>query len=155
MSGLVEGANLSRWGGYSVGEGGTGSGGLCGRGIGVVRVRRRAVVRAGTATIDLDGTDVECYGSKKDGIAYTYKGARAGRPHVAAWAEAGLVVAADLLAGDEDPRPGAAGLIERSVATLAAAGGTARPRGRGDVGYFAKDIAWSTVATGCSFSVGL
>jgi hypothetical protein len=80
------------------------------------------VLRAGTATIDLDGTDVEVYGAHKDGIAYSYKGARAGRPHVATWAEAGLVVAADLLAGDEDPRPGAAGLIEHSVATLRPAG---------------------------------
>jgi hypothetical protein len=62
------------------------------------------------AYIDLDGTDVECYESGEEGIAYTYKGERAGRPHVATWAEAGLVTAADLLAGDEDPRPGAAGL---------------------------------------------
>ena len=101
------------------------------------------MLRAGTASIDLDGTDVECYGAHKDGIAYNYKGARAGRPRVATWAEAGLVTAADLLAGDEDPRPGAVGLIERSVATLRAAGVSARPRVRGDVGYFAKDIAWA------------
>jgi hypothetical protein len=98
---------------------------------------------------------VECYGSGKEGIAYTYKGQRAGRPHVATWAEAGLVTAADLLAGDEDPRPGAAGLITRSVATLRAAGVTARPRVRGDVGYFAKDIAWAAVANGCDFSLGV
>jgi hypothetical protein len=38
--------------------------------------RRRAVLRAGTVTIDLDGTDVEVYGSGKDGIAYNYKGVR-------------------------------------------------------------------------------
>jgi hypothetical protein len=47
---------------------------------------RRAVLRTGPATIDLDGTDVECYGSRKDGIAYNYKGQRAGRPHVATFA---------------------------------------------------------------------
>jgi hypothetical protein len=95
------------------------------------------------------------YGSKKDGIAYSYKGARAGRPHVATWAEAGLVTAADLLAGDEDPRPGAGSLIERSVATLTAAGVTARPRVRGDVGYFAADIAWAAINNGCDFSLGV
>ena len=132
-----------------------GVGEICCRAIGLLPARRRVVLRAGTATIDLDGTDVEVYGAKKDGIAYSYKGARAGRPHVATWAEAALVVAADLLAGDEDPRPGAAGLIERSVATLAAAGVTARPRVRGDVGYFAKDIAWAAVDNGCDFSVGI
>ncbi len=132
-----------------------GIGEICCRAMRGLPARRRAVLRAGTVTIDLDGTDVECYGSKKDGIAYSYKGARAGRPHVATWAEAGLVTAADLLAGDEDPRPGAAGLIERSVATLRAGGVTARPRVRGDVGYFAKDIAWAAVDNDCDFSLGI
>jgi hypothetical protein len=128
---------------------------ICGRVMGLLPARRQAVLRAGTATIDLDGTDVPCYGSRKDGIAYTYKGQRAGRPHVATWAEAGLVTAADLLAGDEDPRPGAAGLIERSVATPRVAGVTVRPRVRGDVGYLAKDIAWAAVNNGCDFSLGI
>jgi hypothetical protein len=123
--------------------------------VGLLPPARRVVLRAGGATIDLDGTDVECYGSKKEGIAYNYKGQRGGRPHVATWAEAGLVTAADLLAGDEDPRPGAGSLIERSVATLRAAGVTARPKVRGDVGYFAKDIAQAAVDNGCDFSLGV
>lgn len=132
-----------------------GIGEVVGRVIGLLPAARRAVLRAGGATIDLDGTDVECYGAKKDGIAYSYKGARAGRPHVATWAEAGVVTAADLLAGDEDPRPGAGSLIERSVATLRAAGVTARPTVRGDVGYFANHIAWAAVQAGCDFSLGV
>ncbi|MFG1952380.1 hypothetical protein [Micromonospora sp. NPDC048830] len=57
--------------------------------------------------------------------------------------------------GDEDPRPGAGSLIERSVATLHAAGVTTRPRVRGDVGYFAKDIAQAAVEAGCDFSLGV
>ena len=132
-----------------------GIGEICCRVMGLLPARRRVVLRAGTATIDLDGTDVQCYGSRKDGIAYTYKGQRAGRPHMATWAEAGMVTAADLLAGDEDPRPGAGGLIERSMATLRAAGVTARPRVRGDVGYFARDIAWAAVDNECDFSLGI
>src|SRR5881392_52301 len=96
--------------------------------VGLLAPARRAVLRAGGATIDLDGTDVEVYGSKKEGIAYNYKGQRGGRPHVATWAEARLVTAADLLAGDEDPRPGAQSLIGRGVAPRRAAGVTARPR---------------------------
>ena len=123
--------------------------------LAVLPVARRAVLRAGGATIDLDGTDVEVYGSKKDGIAYSYQGARAGRPHVATWAEAGVVTAADLLAGDEDPRPGAGSLIERSVATLRAAGVSVRPKVRGDVGYFARDIALAAVEAGCDFSLAV
>jgi hypothetical protein len=132
-----------------------GIGEITSRVVGLLPAKRRAVLRAGGATIDLDGTDVECYGAAKEGIAYSYKGARAGRPHVATWAEAGTVTAADLLAGDEDPGPGAVGLIERSVATLRAAGVTTRPRVRGDVGYFAADIAWAAVDNGCDFSLGV
>jgi hypothetical protein len=125
------------------------------RAVTMLPARRRTRLQAGSVTIDLDGTDVEVYGAKKDGIAYTYKGARAGRPHLATWAEAGLVVAADLLAGDEDPRPGAADLIDSAVATLHTAGVTARPRVRGDVGYFAADIAWAAIGAGCDFSLGV
>jgi hypothetical protein len=44
--------------------------------MGLLAPARRAVLRAGGATIDMDGTDVEVYGSKKDGIAYNYKGVR-------------------------------------------------------------------------------
>jgi hypothetical protein len=123
--------------------------------IGLLPATRRVALRTGGATIDLDGTDVEVYGSKKDGIAYSYKGARAGRPHVACWAEAGVATAADLLAGDEDPRPGAGSLIARSVATQRAAGVTSRPKVRGDVGYFAKDIAHAAVEADCDFSLGV
>jgi hypothetical protein len=132
-----------------------GIGEIVGRVVGLLPLARRTVLRAGGATIDLDGTDVECYGSKKDGIAYSYKGQRAGRPHVATWAEAGVATAADLLAGDEDPRPGAGSLIERSVATLRAAGVTCRPTVRGDVGYFAADIAWAALDNDCDFSLGV
>jgi Transposase DDE domain group 1 len=132
-----------------------GVGELVCRVLGVLPAGRRQWLRAGGATIDLDGTDVECYGTRKDGIVYSYKGARAGRPHVATWAEAGVVLAADLLAGDEDPRPGAGALIDRSMDTLRAAGITSRPTVRGDVGYFAKGIAWAAVEAGCDFSLGV
>ena len=71
--------------------------------MGALPVARRVALRGGTATLDLDGTEVEVYGPGKEGIADNYKGQRAGRPHVASWAEAGVVVAADLLAGNEDP----------------------------------------------------
>jgi hypothetical protein len=132
-----------------------GIGEVVSRVMGLLAPVRRAVLRGGRATIDLDGTDVECYGAKKDGIAYSYKGQRAGRPHVATWAEVGVATAADLLAGDEDPRPGAGSLIARSVATLRAAGVTCRPTVRGDVGYFAADIAWAALDNDCDFSLGV
>ena len=123
--------------------------------LGSLPAARRQRLRTGGATMDLDGTDVEVYGTRKEGIAYSYKGARAGRPHVATWAEAGVVLAADLLAGDEDPRPGAGSLIARCMDTLRAAGVSVRPTVRGDVGYFAKDIAQAAVEAGCDFSLGV
>jgi len=46
------------------------------RAVQLMAARRQAVLRTGPATIDLDGTDVECYGSGKQGIAYNYKGVR-------------------------------------------------------------------------------
>jgi hypothetical protein len=112
-------------------------------------------LRGGAATLDLDATEVEVYGPAKQGIAYNYKGQRSGRPHVASWAEAGVVVAADLLAGNEDPRAGAAELIGRGVDTIRAAGVTSRPRVRGDVGYFAAEIARAAINNDCDFSLGV
>jgi hypothetical protein len=63
------------------------------RGLAVVTGRmpaqRAAALADGPVTIDLDTTDVEVYGRKKRGVAYNHQGQRVGRPHVAAWAEAG------------------------------------------------------------------
>jgi hypothetical protein len=91
------------------------------------------------ATIDLDTTDVEVYGRKKRGIAYNYQGQRVGRPHVASWAETGVSLAADLLAGNADPRPGAPALLRRALAGLPR--GVRRVALRADAGYFAVDLA--------------
>ena len=46
------------------------------RAVGLLPARRRTRLRTGPVTIDLDGTDVQVYGAKKDGIAYSYKGVR-------------------------------------------------------------------------------
>src|SRR5512135_37139 len=54
---------------------------------GLLPAERAAELAEGPVTIDIDATDVEVYGSKKRGVAYNYQGQRAGRPHVAAWAE--------------------------------------------------------------------
>jgi hypothetical protein len=119
-------------------------------------LRRSALLEC--PTLDVDATDVEVYGSRKQGIAYNYKGQRAGRPHLATWAEAGIVLAADLLAGNEDPRNGVVDLLGRALGTLTAAtaphGGHGRVRVRGDIGYFTKDLAHAVLAAGCDFAFG-
>lgn len=104
------------------------------------------------ATIDLDTTDVEVYGRKKRGVAYNYQGQRAGRPHVATWAETGVSLAADLLAGNADPRPGAPGLLRRALASLPR--GVRRVRMRADAGYFAADLAVAAHREGIEFAIG-
>jgi hypothetical protein len=104
------------------------------------------------ATIDLDTTDVEVYGRKKRGVAYNYQGQRCGRPHVASWAETGVTLAGDLLAGDVDPRPGAPGLLRRALASLPR--GVRRVALRADAGYFAVDLAVAAHREGIGFAIG-
>jgi hypothetical protein len=112
--------------------------------------RRQALLQV-RPTIDLDPTDIEVYGSKKQGMAYNYAGQRCGRAHPAVWAEAGVVLAADLGSGRDDPRPQAPSLIARSVAALP--GGLARPRVRADSGFFDKGVAEAALAQGCDFAI--
>jgi|SRR5450755_677599 len=58
----------------------------------------------------------EVYGRKKRGVAYNHQGQRVGRPHVAAWAETEIVLAADLGSGTDDPRATAPDLLRRALA---------------------------------------
>lgn len=118
----------------------------------------RKTALSAKVTIDLDSTDVEVYGSKKQGVAYNYQGQRAGRPHLATWAEAGLTTAADLLAGNDDVRPRAADMLRRglagvpeSVRETARAGD--RLRTRADAGYFTADLAHAAVEADCDFAI--
>ena len=116
---------------------------------------RAAVLAGGPVTIDLDATDVEVYGSKKRGVAYNHQGQRVGRPHVAAWAETEIVLAADLGSGIDDVRATAPGLLRRALAGLPAA---ARESGqialRADAGYFAGALARAARDEHVAFAIG-
>ena len=115
---------------------------------------QRAAVLCQTVTIDLDTTDVEVYGRKKRGVAYNYQGQRCGRPHVASWAETATVLAADLMAGDADPRSHAAQLLGRALAALPPQARAGRIRLRADAGYFAGELARAALFAGIEFAIG-
>jgi hypothetical protein len=117
---------------------------------GLPRRARRGLARR-RPTIDLDPTDVEVYGAKKEGAAYNYAGQRCYRPQPAVWAEAGVVLAASLTSGADDPRPLAPELIERAVAALPE--GLPRPVVRADSGFFDKAVAEAALANGADFAV--
>lgn len=114
-------------------------------------VRRSALRR--TATLDIDATDVEVYGRTKQGAAYNYTGQRAYRCDIALWAELGVPVAADLLAGDQDPRSSVVTLIRRAHASLP--GGITQVAMRLDAGYFAADAAITAAELDIEFAIGV
>src|SRR6266851_991760 len=87
-------------------------------------------------------------------------GELAGRPHVAAWAETEIPLAAELLAGDQDPRSSVVALLGRALAALperVREGARAAGRKialRADAGYFAGDLARAAAAAGMAFAIG-
>jgi hypothetical protein len=115
---------------------------------------QRAAALCQAVTIDLDTTDVEVYGRLKRGVAFNHQGQRVGRPHVATWAETATVLAADLMAGNDDPRPHAADLLNRALATLPAPARAGKVRLRADAGYFAGELARAALFAGVEFAIG-
>ena len=128
---------------------------VTGRVLDLLPAERAAALAGGPVTIDLDTTDVEVYGRKKRGVAYNHQGQRVGRPHVAAWAEAEVVLAADLGDGTDDPRATAPDLLRRALAALpAAARASGRVALRADAGYFAGQLARAAHDAKISFAIG-
>ncbi len=126
-----------------------------GRMLAMLPAPRAAALTEGPVTIDLDTTDVEVYGSKKRGVAYNHQGQRVGRPHVAAWAETEIALAADLGCGTDDPRATAAGLLRRALAALPArARACGRVAVRADAGYFAGQLARAAHDEHIDFAIG-
>jgi Transposase DDE domain group 1 len=128
---------------------------VTGRMLALLLAPRAAALAGGPVTIDLDTTDVEVYGRKKRGVAYNHQGQRVGRPHVASWAEAEVVLAADLGDGTDDPRATAPDLLRRALAALpAAARQPGRVAMRADAGYFAGALARAAHDEHISFAIG-
>lgn len=116
----------------------------------VGRVRRSALLK--TATIDGDTTDVEVYGRLKEHAEYNHSGQRNLRPHLGFWAEAGVPLAGELMAGSADPRSNCVALLDRSIAALP--DGVQQIRARWDAGYFAAALAKACIQRGVQFAIG-
>jgi hypothetical protein len=125
-----------------------------GRMLSLLPAQRAAALAAGPVTIDLDTTDVEVYGRKKRGVAYNHQGQRVGRPHVAAWAETEIVLAADLGDGTDDPRATAPDLLRRALGCLPATARAGRVAMRADAGYFAGQLARAAHDAHIAFAIG-
>jgi hypothetical protein len=82
-------------------------------------------------------------------------GQRVGRPHVAAWAETEIVLAADMGDGTDDPRATAPDLLRRALAALPApARQSGRVALRADAGYFAGQLARAAHDEHIGFAIG-
>ena len=128
---------------------------VTGRMLSLLPAQRAAALADGPVTIDLDTTDVEVYGRQKRGVAYNHQGQRVGRPHVAAWAETEIVLAADLGDGTDDPRATAPDLLRRALGCLpAAARASGRVAMRADAGYFAGPLARAAHDAKIAFAIG-
>jgi Transposase DDE domain group 1 len=123
--------------------------------LALLPAERLTALAGGPVTIDLDTTDVEVYGRKKRGVAWNHQGQRVGRPHVATWAEAETVLAADLGDGTDDPRATAPDLLRRALAALPErARHSGRIAMRADAGYFAGQLARAAHDAHIGFAIG-
>ena len=128
---------------------------VTGRMLSLLPAERVTALAGGPVTIDLDTTDVEVYGRKKRGVAHNHQGQRAGRPHVATWAEAETVLAADLGDGTDDPHATAPDLLRRALASLPPrARQSGRVAMRADAGYFAGQLARAAHDAHIGFAIG-
>jgi hypothetical protein len=116
----------------------------------VGQVRRSALLKV--ATIDGDTTDVEVYGRGKENAEYNHTGQRNLRPHLCFWAEPGVPLAGELMAGAADPRSNCVELLDRAIAALP--DGVQQIRARWDAGYFASVLAAACVERGVQFAIG-
>ena len=116
--------------------------------------REAAALCEGPATIDLDTTDVEVYGRKKEAVEFSHQGQRVGRPHVASWAETETVLAADLGCGVDDPRATADKPRQRALANLPHRIRREQVALRADAGYFAGQLARTAHQAGIGFAIG-
>jgi hypothetical protein len=106
-------------------------------------------------TIDLDATEVEVYGHRKQGAKRSHSGALAYAPYVAIWAERGRALASELEPGNKARLAAAesARLCRRALRLLPA--GHGEVSFRIDSGFYALELLQALRAERARFSVSL
>ena len=133
----------------------TGLAAVTGRMLALLPVDRAAALAAGRSRSTWIPRTWQAYGRKKRGVAWNHQGQRVGRPHVAAWAETEIVLAADLGDGTDDPRATAPDLLRRALASLPErARASGRVAMRADAGYSAGALARAAHDAHISFAIG-
>ncbi|HUK69961.1 MAG TPA: transposase [Streptosporangiaceae bacterium] len=129
---------------------------VTGRILALLDAPRAEALTEGSVTIDPDTTDMEVLRKqKKCDVTYNHQGQRVGQPHVADWAEAEVVLAADLGDGTDDPRATASDLLRRALEALPQrARQSGRVAMRADAGYFAGQLARVAHDAHISFAIG-
>jgi len=123
------------------------------RGFAALARRDRRRLTAERPTVDIDSTEIEVYGAAKRASAYNYLGQRAVRALPATWANLGVTLAADLFAGDIDPRSRAIPVIQQALDALPA--GLRRPIVRLDSGFFARSVITAIRDAGSDWAVAV
>lgn len=105
------------------------------------RVDRRLGREPGLeVTFDLDATETEVYGSKKQGAARSHTGALAYNSYVVTWAQRGRALSSELLGGNRSriTAPESAAMIERATKLLPVGHGQVTVRG--DSGFYSAEL---------------
>jgi hypothetical protein len=90
--------------------------------------------------LDLDATETEVYGSKKQGAARSHTGALAYNSYVVTWAQRGRALTSELLGGNRSriTAPESAAMIARAKALLP--DGHGQVTARGDSGFYSAEL---------------
>lgn len=106
-------------------------------------------------TIDLDATQVEVYGRRKQGAGRSRHGTLSYAPHVAFWAERGRALTSELVGGNREKLAGAecARIARRALALLPEQHG--RASFRVDSAYYSLELLQALRAEGACFTVSV
>ncbi len=104
-------------------------------------------------TLDLDPTDTEVYGRRKEGAAFNSDGVMSYASHAVTWSERRRVLAVDLASGSESAKPRAPKLLRRALKALPEGHGPVRARM--DTEFYTLEMLETCRRLGVGFTVAV